>query len=156
MMKVMLVAMLCVCLGGCAMLEVENAPTETPAPTQQVSDVELPSELSVVGLDNLKDVEEKGSGIMRTIRGKTNDSLSLDVTVTLENDVPIYIMISGIPVAKTKATVDAFGKVSTKMDYTAGSVDMFSDTEGGYLAVYDSEAGTITDYETGDIIVSWE
>lgn len=117
---------------------------------------ELPPELETLGLSNLKDVDVVGNGMMKIIRAKTNDSRALDVTVTLENDVPIYVMISGIPTTKTKVKIGIFGRLKTETKSDVASVDMFSDTEGGYLAVYDSAAGTITDYETGDIIVKWE
>lgn len=117
---------------------------------------ELPPELDVVGLSNLKDVDVIENGMMKIIRAKTNDSRALDVTVTLENDVPIYVMISGIPTTKTKVKIGILGRLKTETKSDVASIDMFSDTEGGYLAVYNSAAGTITDYETGDMIVKWE
>lgn len=112
----------------------------------------LPDELEVVGLGDLKDIDRVGN----IIRAKTNDSRALDVTVTFENDVPIYIMLSGIPTTEKKIKIGAFGKLKTKTEYATTGVDMFSDTEGGYLAIYNSAAGTITDYETGEVIVQWE
>lgn len=33
------------------------------------------------------------------------------------------------------------------------SVDLYYDHDGGYLAVYHGNDGTITDYETGEVIV---
>lgn len=116
----------------------------------------LPSELEVVGLGDLKAVDKIENGIMTVIRAKTNDSRELDVTVTLENGEVIYIMLSGIPTTKSKVKIGIFGKIKTEKQSDVASVDMFSDTEGGYLAVYDSAAGTITDYETGEVIVKWE
>lgn len=116
----------------------------------------LPSELETVGLGNLKDIKRTKNGIMTIIRATTNDSRELSVTATLENGEVIYIMLSGIPTTKSKVKVGMFGKLKTETKNDVASVDMFSDTEGGYLAVYHSTAGTITDYETGEIIVSWE
>lgn len=116
----------------------------------------LPDELEVVGLGDLVGTEVIKNGIMTIIRGKTNDSRALDVTVTLENDVPIYIMLSGIPTTQKKIKIGVLGRLKTKTENDVASIDLFSDTEGGYLAVYDSAAGTITDYETGEMIVKWE
>lgn len=118
--------------------------------------ITLPEELEVVGLADLVGTEVIENGMMTIIRGTTNDSRALDVTVTLENEEVIYIMISGIPTTQKKVKIGIFGRLKTETKNDVASIDMFSDTESGYLAKYNSAAGTITDYETGDIIVQWE
>jgi hypothetical protein len=134
--------------------DTENAVVEAPTPTP-TPEVELPEELAIVGLSDLKDIVTTENGTMKIIRAVINDSRALSVTATLEDGKVIYIMLSDIPTTKTKVKIGIFGRLKTKTQYDVASIDMFTDTEG-YLAIYDSAAGTITDYETGDIIVKWE
>ncbi len=84
---------------------------------------------------------------MTIICGKIYDSDNLQLNVTLENRQIIYIGLAGIPDTKAEAYLNWRGKVKWKTVDTKRTVDMYSDTEGGYLAVLDWENKTISEYE---------
>ena len=84
---------------------------------------------------------------MHIVRGQIYDSPNLQLNVTLENRTIIHAEIAGIPDTKTEAYITWRGKLKTKTVGTVTSVEMYSDTEGGYLAVLDWETKTISGIE---------
>ena len=84
---------------------------------------------------------------MTVICGKIYDSEDLQLNVTLENRQIIYVELAGIPDAKTQAYFNWRGKVKWKTVHTIKTVELYSDTEGGYLGVLDWYNKTISEYE---------
>lgn len=99
-----------------------------------------------IGVTDFHDVDVMENGVMHIVRGQIYDSPNLQLNVTLENRQIIYVEIAGIPDTKTEAYINWRGKLKTKTVDTVTSVEMFSDTEGGYLAVLDWENKTISQY----------
>ena len=54
---------------------------------------------------------------------------------------------AGIPDQKTEAYINWRGKLKTKTVDTKTAIEMYSDTEGGYLAVLDWDTKTVSEYE---------
>ena len=75
------------------------------------------------------------------------DSNELQLNVTLENRKIIYVALAGIPDTKTEAYINWRGKLKFKTVGTTTSVDLYSDTDGGYLAKVDWENKTISAIE---------
>ncbi len=148
-------------LVGCA--EQEKAPTEptikgttksseweTSFAEAGFSDDEIESYREVfntIGVTDFHDVSIVDNNPMTIICGKIYDSDNLQLNVTLENRQIIYIGLAGIPDTKAEAYLNWRGKVKWKTVDTKRTVDMYSDTEGGYLAVLDWENKTISEYE---------
>lgn len=103
--------------------------------------------LNNIGIKSFHDVDITENGIMHVIRGKIFDSENLQLNITLENRKIIYISLAGIPANKTEAYINWRGKLKIRTVDTTTSVDMYSDTEGGYLAKLDWESKTISEYE---------
>lgn len=102
---------------------------------------------STIGVTEFHDVTIVDNSPMHIITGKIYDSGDLQLNVTLENREIIYVGLAGIPDTKTEAYINWRGKLKTKTVDTKITVDMFSDTEGGYLAVLDWKNKTISEYE---------
>ena len=71
----------------------------------------------------------------------------MQLNVTLENRSIIYVELAGIPDQKTEAYINWRGKLKTKTVDSKTAVEMYSDTEGGYLAVLDWNTKTVSEYE---------
>lgn len=105
--------------------------------------------LTTIGVTDLHDVEIIDNDPMHIVIGKIFDSDNLQLNMTLENCTIIYAEIAGIPDTKTEAYINWRGQLKTKTVDTVTSVEMYSDTEGGYLAVLDWKSKTISEYEGG-------
>ena len=113
------------------------------------TDVEIDSYrevLDTVGVTDFHDVTIGDNDPMTIVRGKIYDSENLQLNVTLENHQIIYVELAGIPDTKTEAYLNWRGKIKWKKVDTKKAVDLYSDTEGGYLAVLDWESKTIVEY----------
>lgn len=102
---------------------------------------------STIGVTEFHDVTIVDNSPMHVVTGKIYDSEDLQLNVTLENREIIYVGLAGIPDSNTKAYINWRGKLKTKTVDTKITVDMFSDIEGGYLAVLNWEDKTISEYE---------
>lgn len=100
-----------------------------------------------VGVTDFHDVSIVDNNPMTVVRGKIYDSEDLQLNVTLEDRQIIYVELAGIPDTKTEAYLNWRGKVKWKTVDTKKAVDLYSDTEGGYLAVLDWDTKTVTEYE---------
>lgn len=100
-----------------------------------------------VGVTDFHDVSIVDNNPMTVVRGKIYDSEDLQLNVTLENRQIIYVELAGIPDTKTEAYLNWRGKVKWKTVDTKKAVDLYSGTEGGYLAVLDWGNKTISKYE---------
>lgn len=100
-----------------------------------------------IGVSDYHDVDIHENGIMHIVRGKVYDSNELQLNVTLENRKIIYVALTGIPDTKTEAYINWRGKLKFKTVGTTTSVDLYSDTDGGYLAKVDWENKTISAIE---------
>lgn len=147
----LIVAML-VMLVGCSF---ENG-KETPVSWDSAfSDVGFTDEeiseyreiFETIGVTDFHDVDIIENGIMHIVTGKIYDSPNLQLNVTLENRSIIYVELAGIPGQKTEAYINWRGKLKTKTVDTKTAVEMYSDTEGGYLAVLDWDTKTVSEYE---------
>lgn len=103
--------------------------------------------LDTLGITDFHDVEITENGVMHIVRGKIFNSSNLQVNMTLENRAVIYVEIAGIPDTKTEAYINWRGKIKVKTVDTKTTAEMYSDTEGGYLAVLDWDTKTISEYE---------
>lgn len=103
--------------------------------------------LDTVGVTDFHDVTIVDNDPMTIVRGKIYDSENLQLNVTLENHQIIYVELAGIPDTKTEAYLNWRGKIKWKKADTKKAVDLYSDTEGGYLAALDWESKTIAEYE---------
>ena len=102
---------------------------------------------NTVGVTDFHDVSIVDNDRMTIVRGKIYDSEELQLNVTLENHQIIYIELAGIPDTKTEAYLNWRGKVAWRTVNTKKAVDLYSDTEGGYLAVLDWDDKTVAAYE---------
>ena len=100
-----------------------------------------------IGISDYHDVDIHENGIMHIVRGKVYDSNELQLNVTLENRKIIYVALAGIPDTKTEAYINWRGQLKFKTVGTTTSVDLYSDTDGGYLAKVDWENKTISAIE---------
>lgn len=100
-----------------------------------------------VGVTDFHDVSIVDNDPMTVICGKIYDSEDLQLNVTLENHQIIYVELAGIPDTKTQAYFNWRGKVKWKTVNTKKAVELYSDTEGGYLGVLDWDNKTILEYE---------
>lgn len=91
--------------------------------------------IETVGVAEFHDVEIIENGIMHIIRGKIYDSSNLQLNVTLEDREIIYIELAGIPDVKNVPYINWRGKLKNKRVNTVTSVELYSDTEGGYEGV---------------------
>lgn len=91
--------------------------------------------IETVGVAEFHDVEIIENGIMHIIRGKIYDSSNLQLNVTLEKREIIYIELAGIPDVKNVPYINWRGKLKNKRVNTVTSVELYSDTEGGYEGV---------------------
>lgn len=103
--------------------------------------------LDTIGVSDYHDVDVIENGAMHIVRGKIYDSDNLQLNVTLENRSIIYVELAGIPDQKTEAYINWRGKLKTKTVDTITAVELYSDTEGGYLAVLDWDTKTVSEYE---------
>lgn len=103
--------------------------------------------LNNVGVTDYHDVEVIENGIMHIIRGKIFDSDVLQLNITLEKREIIYIELAGIPAEKTETYINWRGKIKFKTVGTKKSVDLYYDTEGGYIAKLDWENKTVVPFE---------
>lgn len=104
--------------------------------------------LNPIGVTDFHDVSIIDNGPMTIVRGTIYDADDWQLNMTLENHKVIYIGIAGIPDTETEAYINWRGKLKLKRVNTTTTVDMFSDTEGGYLAVLDWENKTFYEYGT--------
>ena len=100
-----------------------------------------------IGVTDFHDVSIVDNDPMTVICGKIYDSEDLQLNVTLENRQIIYVELAGIPDTKTQAYFNWRGKVKRKTVNTKKAVELYSDTEGGYLGVLDWGNKTISEYE---------
>ena len=100
-----------------------------------------------IGVTDFHDVSIIDNDPMTVICGKIYDSEDLQLNVTLENRQIIYVELAGIPDTKTEAYFNWRGKVKWKTVHTIKTVELYSDTEGGYLGVLDWDNKTISEYE---------
>jgi len=100
-----------------------------------------------VGVTDFHDVTIVNNDPMTIVRGKIYDSEDLQLNVTLEDRQIIYVELAGIPDTDAEAYLNWRGKLKWKKVNTKKAVDLYSDTEGGYLAVLDWDSKTITEYE---------
>lgn len=91
--------------------------------------------IETVGIAEFHDVEIIENGIMHIVRGKIYDSSNLQLNVTLENREIIYIELAGIPDVKNVPYINWRGKLKNKKVNSKTSVELYSDTEGGYEGV---------------------
>ena len=103
--------------------------------------------LNTVGVTDFHDVSIVQNDPMTIIRGKIYDSENLQLNMTLENHQIIYVELAGIPDTKSEAYLNWRGKLKWKTVDTKKAVDLYSDTEGGYLGVLDWDNKTISEYE---------
>ena len=100
-----------------------------------------------VGVTDFHDVSIVDNDPMTIIHGKIYDSEDLQLNVTLENHQIIYVGLAGIPDTKAEAYLNWRGKLKWKTVDPKKAVDLYSDTEGGYLGVLDWDNKTISEYE---------
>ena len=100
-----------------------------------------------VGVTDFHDVTIVNNDPMTIVCGKIYDSEDLQLNVTLEDRQIIYVELAGIPDTDAEAYLNWRGKLKWKKVNTKKAVDLYSDTEGGYLAVLDWDSKTITEYE---------
>lgn len=103
--------------------------------------------LNTVGVTDFHDVSIVQNDPMTIIRGKIYDSENLQLNMTLENHQIIYVELAGIPDTKSEAYLNWRGKLKWKTVDTKKAVELYSDTEGGYLGVLDWGNKTISEYE---------
>ena len=103
--------------------------------------------LNTVGVTDFHDISIVDNDPMTVIRGKIYDSENLQLNMTLENHQIIYVELAGIPDTKSEAYLNWRGKLKWKTVDTKKAVDLYSDTEGGYLGVLDWDNKTISEYE---------
>lgn len=103
--------------------------------------------LNTVGVTDFHDVSIVQNDPLTIIRGKIYDSENLQLNMTLENHQIIYVELAGIPDTKSEAYLNWRGKLKWKTVDTKKAVDLYSDTEGGYLGVLDWDNKTISEYE---------
>ena len=100
-----------------------------------------------VGVTDFHDISIVDNDPMTVICGKIYDSEDLQLNVTLENHQIIYVGLAGIPDPTAEAYLNWRGKLKWKTVDTKKAVDLYSDTEGGYLGVLDWDNKTISEYE---------
>ncbi len=110
--------------------------------------------LATVGITDFGELELHDNGIMNVAKfnevfGKSN----LGLHVTFENHEIIYICFAGFPDYAVEHYINWRGKWDYKYVPQKGRVDLFSDTEGGYLAKVDWENQQILDME-GNLITT--
>lgn len=91
--------------------------------------------IETVGATELHDVDVIENGVMHIVRGEIYDSSNLQLNVTLENREIIYIELAGIPDVKNVPYINWRGKLKNKKVNTKTSVELYSDTEGGYEGI---------------------
>lgn len=91
--------------------------------------------IETVGIEEFHDVEIIENGIMHIVQGKIYDSENLQLNVTLEDREIIYIELAGIPDVENVPYINWRGKPKIKKVDTKTSVELYSDTEGGYEGV---------------------
>ena len=146
-----LVAVVVFFLVGCSKKDsVEPVAWDSALSEAGFTDDEIESYREVfdtVGVTNFHDVSIEDNDPMTVICGKIYDSEDLQLNVTLEDRQIIYVELAGIPDTKTEAYLNWRGKVKWKTLHTKKAVDLYSDTEGGYLAVLDWDNKTVAEYE---------
>lgn len=160
---VLLTVVMCFALVSCSSEKAENSTSaedttsalpqtdwETVFRENEFSDDEITEYKEIfdtIGISDYHDVDIHENGIMHIVRGKVYDSNELQLNVTLENRKIIYVALAGIPDTKTEAYINWRGKLKFKTVGTTTSVDLYSDTDGGYLAKVDWENKTISAIE---------
>lgn len=134
------------------MNEERNSPLIDYGFTQEESD-KIDGVLSNVGITQYSISKVANNGSMDTIIGRTSDDNHLQVNIILENKEVISVFLSDMGTEKHNVKVTKNGKVKVTVESDKMSVDLYYDHDGGYLAVYHGKDGTITDYETGEVIV---
>lgn len=154
-MRKLLIALGCVLLlTGCGADKVESVPagqTEVEAVVEDLNNdweeafaeagftedeiAEYREVIETVGIAEFHDVEIIENGIMHIVRGKIYDSSNLQLNVTLENREIIYIELAGIPDVKNVPYINWRGKLKNKKVNSKTSVELYSDTDGGYEGV---------------------
>ena len=146
-----LVAIMVFFLVGCSKKDsAEPAAWDTTFSEAGFTDDEIESYREVfdtVGVKDFHDVSIIDNERMTIVRGKIYDSANLQLNVTLEDHQIIYVELAGIPDTKTEAYLNWRGKVKWKTVDTKKAVELYSDTEGGYLAVLDWDSKTVAEYE---------
>lgn len=102
---------------------------------------------NTVGVKDFHDVSIVDNDRMTIVRGKIYDSENLQLNVTLEDHEIIYVQLAGIPDTKTEAYLNWRGNVKWKTVDTKKAVDLYSDTEGGYMAALDWDNKAVAEYE---------
>lgn len=134
------------------MNEEQSSPLIDYGFTQEESD-KIDKVLSNVGITQYTVSKVANNGSIDTIIGRTSDDNYLQVNIILENKEVISIFLSDMGTEKHNVKVKKNGKVKVTVESDKMSVDLYYDHDGGYLAVYHGNDGTITDYETGEVIV---
>lgn len=153
------------CMGSCMAWRVIQDETQEPvSETQVVSQTdwktvftnsgfseeelaEYEEMFTTVGITDYHDVTVIENGIMHIIRGEIYDSDELQLNVTMENRKIILIELAGLPATETEAYINWRGNIKFRTVDTTKSVDLYYDTDGGYLAELDWENKTITAIE---------
>lgn len=91
--------------------------------------------IETVGVKEFHDVEIIENGIMHIVRGEIYDSSNLQLNMTLEDREIIYIELAGIPDVENVPYINWRGKLKNKKVNSKTSVELYSDTEGGYEGV---------------------
>ena len=102
--------------------------------------------LNTVGINDYHDVSIIDNGDMTIVRGKIYDSDNLQLNVTMENHNIIYNGLTGIPAKHAEPYFNWRGQLKTRTVNTTEEVDLYADTDGGYLAVLDWENKTVSEY----------
>ncbi|WP_297720502.1 hypothetical protein [Intestinimonas sp.] len=148
----LLIAAMLAILVGCSSEKAENTPvswdntfSDAGFTDEEIS--EYREIFETIGVTDFHDVDIIENGVMHIVTGKIYDSSNLQLNVTLENRSIIYVELAGIPDQKTEAYINWRGKLKTKTVDSKTAVEMYSDTEGGYLAVLDWNTKTVSEYE---------
>lgn len=103
--------------------------------------------LKNVGITDYHDVDIIENGNMHIVRGEVFSAENWQLNVTLENRKIIYVCLAGIPDEKTEAYINWLGNLKFRKVGTTRSVDLYSDTQGGYLAKLDWDNKVIGAYD---------
>ncbi len=148
----LLIAAMLAILVGCSSEKAENTPvswdntfSDAGFTGEEIS--EYREIFETIGVTDFHDVDIIENGVMHIVTGKIYDSSNLQLNATLENRSIIYVELAGIPAQKTEAYINWRGKLKTKTVDSKTAVEMYSDTEGGYLAVLDWNTKTVSEYE---------
>lgn len=90
--------------------------------------------LKNVGITDYHDIDITDNNPMTIIRGYIYDDDQLQLNVILENKKVATVTLGGIPTDKPELYRTIFGNINIRHENGIDSVDLYSDTQGGYLA----------------------